>query len=180
MIKLKFLEKEDFAKILKWNEGKSEDFLLQWAGPHYKYPLTFSQLEEYFIKEAKKENFTTFIYKIMLDNTDEVIGTVELREIDKENRVGRVCRFLIGEESTRGKGIGTEVLKELLSIGFKEIKFHKITLGVFDFNHCAIRCYEKAGFVKENLKENYRETKNGYWNLYDMGITKAEWKAKIY
>lgn len=175
MVKIELLEKEDLRKILKWNENKSADYLLQWAGPLYGHPLTLDQLEDYFFKEVKKFYRDTFIYKILLIDTGEVIGTVELREVDKENKIGRVCRFLIGEESNRGKGIGRTVLKKLLKIAFEELKFEKITLGVFDFNENAIRCYEGAGFIKEKLIENARKSSWSYWNLYDMEISKENW-----
>jgi RimJ/RimL family protein N-acetyltransferase len=106
-----------------------------------------------------------------------MVGTVELKEKDKEKKEGRVGRFLIGSDA-RGKGIGTETLKELVRIGFEELGFEKITLGVFDFNHNAIKCYEKSGFSKERLVENYRKASDGYWNLYDMAITRQQWKQK--
>jgi RimJ/RimL family protein N-acetyltransferase len=127
---------------------------------------------------VKKDNSNVFIYKIILINTGEIIGTVELRETDKDNKIGRICRFLIGEENNRGKGVGREVLKKILRIGFEDMKFEKITLGVFDFNHNAIKCYEKAGFNKEKFLENIRKSSTGYWNLYEMEISKEKWKTK--
>jgi RimJ/RimL family protein N-acetyltransferase len=178
MIKLELLEKKDLGKVVEWNSNKSADYLLQWAGPTYIYPLTLKQVEDYFSDNAKKANSNVFIYKILLIDTDEFIGTIELREIDNLNKIGRVCRFLIGEENYRGKGIGTQILMEILKIGFKELGFEKITLGVFDFNQSAIRCYENVGFIKEKLLDNARKSSTGFWNLYEMAISKDEWKTK--
>lgn len=179
MIKLELLKKDDLEKIIEWNINKDADYLLQWAGPKFSYPLTLAQVENYFFYEVKKENSNIFVYRIRFVNTAEVIGTIELREIDKNNKVGRVCRFLIGKENVRGKGIGTKVLKEVLRIGFEDLKFEKITLGVFDFNHNAIKCYENAGFVKNKFLENVRKSATGYWNLYEMVISKNELKEEI-
>lgn len=176
MVKLDLIEKEDLEKIIEWNNDKSADYLLQWSGPMYNYPLTLTQLEEYIINQTKKEKSKIFVYKIMSINTNEIIGTIELREVDKSNKVGRVCRFLIGSKCDRGKGIGTKILKEVLRIGFEEFRFEKITLGVFDFNYGAIKCYENAGFVKEKIFKNVSKSSTGYWNLYEMGISKAEWQ----
>lgn len=178
MIKLALLEKEDFPKIIEWNVNKSADYLLQWSGPKFSYPLTLVQIENYFLNEVKKENSGISVYKILSINTEEIIGTVELRETDKDNRVGRICRFLIGEENNRGNGIGSLALNEALRIGFEDMKFKKITLGVFDFNHGAIKCYEKVGFVKEKFLENISKSSTGYWNLYEMGISKSKWQTK--
>lgn len=82
------------------------------------------------------------------------------------------------EKKIIGKGIGTKVLKEAIRIGFEDMKFQKITLGVFDFNHSAIKCYENAGFTKEKFLENVRKSSTGYWNLYEMEISKVEWQIK--
>ncbi|MBU3144688.1 GNAT family N-acetyltransferase [Clostridium sp. CF012] len=176
MIKLEHLEKEDLIKIVEWNTNKSAEYLLQWAGPSYRHPLTFKQVEDYFFNDVKKDNSNIFVYKIRLIDTDEIIGTIELRENETRNKNAWVCRFLISEENFRGKGIGTQVLKEILIIGFANLKFEKITLRVFDFNHAAIKCYENAGFVKENFIENARKATIGYWNLYEMSISKIQWQ----
>ena len=176
MIKLSLIEKEDLIKIVEWNANKSADDLLQWAGPVFSYPLTLGQVENYYLNEAKRENPNVLIYKIILTETEEIIGTIEVRDIDEEKKIGRVGRFLIGSEDIRGKGIGTKALKEAVRIGFEDLKFNKITLGVFDFNESAIRCYEKVGFVKVKFTKNARKSSNGYWNLYEMAISKEEWQ----
>lgn len=173
MLKLELIEKEDLKKIVEWNFNKSADYLLQWAGPLYSYPLTIEQVENYYLCEVKKDNSNIFVYKIKLVSTGEIIGTIELREKDKINKVGRVCRFLIGDENNRGKGIGAIVLKEAIRIGFEDMKFEKITLGVFDFNKNAIKCYESAGFNVEKIIENARKSSTGRWNIYEMAISKC-------
>jgi RimJ/RimL family protein N-acetyltransferase len=178
MIKLDLIEKKDLKKIVEWNLNKSDDDLLQWAGPMYNYPLTLAQVENYFLNEVKKDNSNIFVYKIRLISTGEIIGTVELREIDNDNKIGKICRFLIGEENNRGKGIGTRVLKEALRVGFEDMKFEKIILGVFDFNHSAIKCYENVGFTKEKFIENARKSSTGNWNLYEMAISKSKWEKE--
>lgn len=179
MIKLKLLKKEDLQRIVEWNVNKSADDLLQWAGPKFDYPLTLEQVESYFLNEVEKENSNIFVYKVLLIETEEMIGTIELRETDKENKIGRICRFLIGEEKDRGKSIGAMALNEALKIGFRDMKFKNITLGVFDFNHGAIKCYEKVGFIKENFSENIRKSTTGYWSLYEMEISKLKWQTKM-
>ncbi len=175
MIKLELIKKEDLNKIVEWNKDKSTDELLQWAGPLYEYPLTLSQVEKYFLDEKDKEVVDTYIYKIVTISTGDIIGTVELREVDQENKIARVCRFLIGEKNERGKGIGALALKEILRIGFEDKAYEKITLGVFDYNKGAVRCYEKVGFTIEKLLKDARKAKDGYWSLYEMSISKTQW-----
>jgi len=177
MIKLELMERDDLIKVVQWNENKSADDLLQWAGPVYSYPLTLAQVENFYLNEVKKENSNIYAYKILLTETGAAIGTIEIRITDEENKIGKVGRFLIGEESIRGKGIGTKVLREVVRMGFEEFKLNKITLGVFDFNEGAIKCYEKVGFKKVKFIENARKSSNSYWNLFEMAILKDEWPS---
>jgi len=178
MIRLEYLEMADIKSIIEWNEGKSADFLLQWAGPQYKHPLTECQISQRLAKGANKKDSDTYIYKIVLNETDKMIGTIELSKIDRVNGTAKVCRFLIGEEEQRGKGIGKVALNKVLEIGFTKLNLNTISLGVFDFNESAIKCYELVGFKKRSLIKNARKADNGCWNLYKMVITREEWLKK--
>lgn len=168
MIRIELIEEEDFNKVIEWNLDKTSDFLLQWAGESYKYPLTLEQIKEHYYNNIK--NNVHDMYKIIWNDNNKIIGTVELAERDKENKMGRVSRFLIGDERYRGNGLGTEVLKKITQIGFEKFSFDKITLGVFEHNIGAIKCYEKAGFKKQKLIEKAKKGSDGYWNLFEMEI----------
>lgn len=84
--------------------------------------------------------------------------------------------MLVGSSHTRGAGIGLQMINAVLKIGFAEMKLHRISLGVFDFNHAAIRCYEKAGFIREGLLRDARKYQDSYWNLIEMSMLEDEWK----
>ena len=94
------------------------------------------------------------------------------------NQSARIGRVLVGDKNVRGKGIGKQMIKEVLKIAFEQLQLHRVHLGVFDFNHAAIACYEKAGFTKEGLLRD--ATKNGdeYWSMWEMGILENEWLGK--
>lgn len=176
MIRLEFLEEKDFEKIVQWNKDASPDELLVWAGPWYKHPLTVEQIKEYFSFGVNEKDSDTFIYKIILKETNQMVGMIELGKIDMKSNSGRVGKFFICNEGIRGKGIGKAALREVLKIGFEEFKLHRISLGVFDFNEGAIKCYEAVGLKKEGLLRDVRKAESGYWNLYEMSILEDEWR----
>ena len=76
------------------------------------------------------------------------MGSVFLRDIDYQNKKAEYGIF-IGEDTARGKGIGTEAAKSIVQYGFAELKLHKIFLRVLADNKGAIKSYENAGFVQE-------------------------------
>ncbi|MDP4091516.1 MAG: GNAT family protein [Bacillota bacterium] len=177
MIRLEPLQREDFHNIIEWNKGRTSDFLLQWAGPSYEYPITEQQIEDYFNETNANEGREMAIYKIVLEENGKMVGSFQIREDDKDSNTGRVGRFII-DEAFRGKGIGKEALTQLMQIGFESLHYDIISLGVFDFNSAAIACYETVGFEKYKLVEKARAASDGYWNLYDMKITREKWNLK--
>ncbi|MBZ5753287.1 GNAT family N-acetyltransferase [Metabacillus rhizolycopersici] len=172
MVELKYFERSDFKQLIDWVD--SPEFLLQWGGPGFDYPLNDTQLENY-IENANNENADTLVYKVIDKETREVIGHISLGKIDRKNQSARMGKVLVGNNTARGKGIGQQMIKEVLKIAFDGLKLHRVSLGVFDFNVPAIACYEKAGFIKEGLHRDSRKNGNEYWSLWEMSILENEW-----
>ena len=88
---------------------------------------------------------------IIIDKADDKpVGSVYYRDIDNHNHSAEYGIF-IGEESARGKGLGTETAKLFTDFGFAELQLHRISLRVLAENTAARRSYEKAGFVQEGV-----------------------------
>lgn len=163
MLKILPLEKKDAACIVKWNENKTADFLLQWAGIDYKYPLSEKQIIDRIESEPSSGHR---MYKITLNN--DMIGTIELMKIDTEAKTAKIGRYLLNSELA-GKGYGSEALEKFVSIAFKDFHLKKVWLSVFDFNKPAIRCYEKVGFKSVN-----QEVRANGWTAINMEIINPE------
>jgi RimJ/RimL family protein N-acetyltransferase len=172
MIELKYFESSDFKQLIDWID--SPEFLIQWSGPAFTYPLNDKQLEKY-IENANNENAETLVYKVMDKEMGEVIGHISLRNIDTKNKSARMGKVLVGNKNSRGKRIGQQMIKEILNIAFDQLQLHRVSLGVFDFNISAITCYEKAGFIKEGLLRDFRKNGDEYWSLWEMSILENEW-----
>ncbi|WP_144391039.1 GNAT family N-acetyltransferase, partial [Indiicoccus explosivorum] len=78
----------------------------------------------------------------------------------------------------RGKGIGGQMIREVLKIAFEELKLHRVSLGVFDFNEPAIGLYEKIGFTKEGLLRDTLLIQGEYWSVWEMSLLEDEWPAR--
>jgi RimJ/RimL family protein N-acetyltransferase len=130
-----------------------EEFLQQWAGTGYSYPLTYNQIANK-IKTSRHFFGDCKLYKITQEeeiagykdaHAARMIGTVELNTARMPWRSAMVCRFLI-DPTHRGKGYGTDALIALTQMAFRQ-GFILLRLKVFAFNEPAIRCYGKAGFT---------------------------------
>lgn len=170
MVTLKPFMEQDFDSLIGWVD--SPEFLSQWAGPAFTYPLTHEQLKQY-LSQTEGEECNSLIYTVWME--EKRVGHISLNKIDRDNRSARIGKVLVGDTSEKGRGLCRKMVTEVLKVAFDELHMHRVSLGVFDFNQPAIRCYEKAGFQKEGLLRDYRKVGTTYWNLYEMSILSEEW-----
>ncbi|MFT3738661.1 MAG: GNAT family protein [Breznakibacter sp.] len=162
MIRLERFERSDFARLINWVD--SEDSMVRFSGPIFSYPITDEQLEKY-INAGNR-----LVYKAIHTGLGEVVGHAELNNIDHKNKSARICRVLVGDKHHRNKGFGRMIIKELVRVGFSDLQLHRLDLGVFDFNHQAIKCYRDCGFEIEGLLKDTTKMGNEYWSVYNMSI----------
>jgi RimJ/RimL family protein N-acetyltransferase len=177
MIRLEYFTKDDFAQLIKWIS--TEELLTNWSGSLFRFPLTNESLDWYLEDTNDLLHSDALIYKAVDIASGEVVGHISLGGISRKNRSARISRVLVGDNAQKGKGICTLMIREVARIGFEELNLHRISLGVYDFNHAALRCYEKAGFIKEGLQRDILLHKNEYWSLVEMSMLEEEWR-KMY
>lgn len=177
MIKLEYFNAADFRQLIEWSGD--ETLLLQWAGPQFRHPLSEEQLMNYIDGSNDINKSDKLIFKAIDEESGIVVGHISIGGIDRENRTGRIGKVLVGDTLVRGRGIGRQMMEEILKIGFEKLKLHRISLGVFDFNVAGINCYEKVGFTREGLIRDARKFKDEYWNLIEMSILEDEWRSKL-
>ena len=142
----KGIRQADIKKIVRWTNTRNSEFLRQYAGDKWSFPLSEMQVSE------EQDS----IYSILRDK--EFIGMIQV--IKQEQDRVHIGRFLLNPNKT-GKGIGTEALNNFCKILFNEGKIGIITLSVAEFNKSARRCYEKCGFTvyDERYKNGNRTLK---------------------
>lgn len=162
----------DGPTLVGW--ATSREFLLQWVGPTFAYPLDLAQIEVH-LRQATGPEPSILPFKLVETETDEMVGYIEFCSIERENRSGMLGRVIVGAEKRRGQGVGTWMVREATRIGFEELGLHRISLVVFDFNHAAIACYRRAGFRFEGTLREARRIGDDYWTLHSMSILEREW-----
>lgn len=175
MVKLEKFQQQDFKQLKDWMN--SEHLMTNWSGAMFSYPLTDESLDWYIEDINDIERSDAFVYKAVDSKTGETVGHVSLGGISKKNRTARISRVLVGNTAKRGKGYCTGMINAILRLGFEKLKLHRISLGVYEFNTSAIRCYEKCGFVKEGVMRDVLLYDDGtYWSLVEMSMLEDEWR----
>lgn len=122
----------DLDALLAWANSGGEDFLRQFAGPRWRYPLTAEQVE------AEADS----IFSIHVDGG--FAGIIQ-RLFERDGRA-HIGRFLLDPART-GAGIGGIALTLFCRKLFEDEGIEAITLRVYRFNVRAVRCYRKCGFA---------------------------------
>ena len=89
-------------------------------------------------------------YIIVERESGRSVGSVYFRDMDRKNRSAEYGIF-IGEESARGRGIGSETAHVFTDYGFQELGLHRISLRLLADNVQAEKSYSNAGFEREGL-----------------------------
>ena len=100
---------------------------------------------------ANRKDLVVFAVRTVPAN--RLIGVCQLAGIDAVHRRADL-QIRMGDNRTRGRGLGLEAVQQLLAFGFNDLNMHRIALQVFATNTRAITTYERAGFRHEGkLKE---------------------------
>jgi RimJ/RimL family protein N-acetyltransferase len=172
MIRLDFFDRSDFAQLMAWID--SEELLINWAGSLFSFPLTTESLEWYISDTNHPDSSEAMVYKAVDTESGETVGHISLGSLSPKNRSGRITRVLVGSEH-QGKGYCCQMVKALLRIGFEQLHLHRISLGVYDFNTAAIKCYQKAGFVVEGTYRDCLLHNGQWWSMVEMSMLEQEY-----
>ncbi|RAW10903.1 GNAT family N-acetyltransferase [Paenibacillus taichungensis] len=111
--------------------------------------IDMDQQKRWFENYLQKTNDIMFIVKD-LEDSGKRVGMLGLYDIDndKNKKKAEFGRLLIGEPSTRGKGLGLAVTLNLCKFGFQILELDEIYLEVITDNVTAHKIYKKAGFLE--------------------------------
>ena len=156
----------DTDNIIRWRNAPSvtEHFI-------YRTPLTAEAHLNWLHNRVETGEVAQFV--IMDGETP--VGSVYLRDIDRTNRK---CEYgiFIGEESCRGRGVGSAAAKLALAYAFATLNMNRVFLRVFADNTRAIRSYENAGFRYEGRFRDDVIIDGEAYDMVFMGILRREWE----
>ena len=170
MIKLTPFKEENIDTLTSWVSNAEEVML--WAGPGYRFETLKQDILDK-LKDSEKNQDKVRMFNAFNEQTEKIVGHVQLF-IDAQNEMGYIGRMIIAPEF-RGKGYCSNIINEILKLGFNELNLNIITLVVFDFNTSAIKCYENCGFIKEGILRDRRKVGSDYWSLVSMSMKRDEY-----
>ena len=161
MIRLRPYKECDAEVIAGWI--RDEDVFLKWGGLLFgDFPISAKIInDKYRLENGGCEEPANFYPWIALDEDDRIVGHFIMRYLNGDKRVIRFG-WVIVDDSIRGKGYGTEMLRTGLKYAFDVLGAKIISIGVYENNEIAHNCYKKLGFEDKSI------TKKEPFNVIEM------------
>jgi RimJ/RimL family protein N-acetyltransferase len=168
-IVLRRIRKSDLAACVRW---LSDPEVTKFLSDSVKN-VTEEQELEWFNFIDSSVNDMVFALIARKDRTH--IGNCGLHKIDWQQKT---CEFgiFIGEKGYWNKSYGTIATKAIAGFVFKKLKFDKISLLVYEYNHRAIKVYKTCGFVIEDVLKKNHLYNNIQWDTYVMAYKNGDLK----
>ena len=172
MIELKTLKEQDVQHFYSWI---NDDEVIKYSLSVFQNMETKEEVVFWF-KELlnNTENLQLGIY---IKGTNQLIGYAGISNISKFNKSGEYFIF-IGDKTQWGRGISTEVTKQILEIGFNKLGLNRIMLTVSEPNIGGVKSYLKAGFKQEGILREASFRDGQFHDKIVMSVLKSEWNNK--
>lgn len=160
-MKLRRLELKDAPLMLEWMHDPD-------VCKYMKRDFNSMKLEncQAFIKSSQDDEEN--LHLAVVDDSDEYMGTVSLKEIDRQNGIAEFAITM--RSAAMGKGYSAFGMREIIRYGLTEMGLKKVVWCVSKQNLRANRFYDKNGYKKitdvpQNYKELYPEHSEMNWYL---------------
>jgi RimJ/RimL family protein N-acetyltransferase len=121
-----------------------------------------------------KTDPTKLDFTIVKRTTEEPVGRIYISRIDPDCDSLDITKYYLGDKELWGKGLGKEILKEVLEYCFTFLHMERVTLDYYTGNRRAQALYEGIGFKAEGVARNAAKKNGKYYDLNIMSILRSE------
>ncbi|MBL7063833.1 MAG: GNAT family N-acetyltransferase [Anaerolineae bacterium] len=170
-VRLRPIERDDLPRFVEWfSDPEVRRHLLVYLS------FSLAQEERWFenlLERLERQETVT----LAIETAEGVhIGNIGLHRINWKDRNAELG-IVIGEKGYWNQGYGTDAIRTLLGLAFREMNLHRVFLQVDADNGQGIRCYEKAGFRREGTSREAVFKEGAYHDQYVMSILQPEFEA---
>lgn len=150
-IRLRALEPEDLEFLYRMENDFSVWEISNTQTPYSKWVLRqYLENAHQDIYEAKQLRLAV----VSLDQ-ERLVGLIDLFDFDFKNSRAGVGILL--EESSRGQGLGAEVLALLIDYAFSHLQLHQLYANISISNEASTKLFTKFGFQKIGIKKDWNK-----------------------
>ena len=171
--------------VLRWVTENDIDSLYEifsdpqvaryWSGPPYTTREEAVKLQREIA--TFNENNTMYKWGLALRDSDLLIGTATLFNLNLDNGRAEVC-YAMGRAHW-GKGYMNEALQALLTHAFEVMQLRRLEADVDPRNAASIRTLERLGFQKEGYLRERWHVNGEIQDAIFYGLLRREWLKSV-
>ncbi len=158
------------AACIAMNDPDITQYLARWM------PISLQEEEEVLAGLNKSDK--NFVFGIMLNNTEALIGTMGLHAINWKDGTAKTGS-VIWDKTAYSKGYGTEAKMLLLDFAFNTLGLRCILSPVFAFNERSIAYARKCGYEEVGRLPQWIRAKDGtFVDEVHLIVTADRWRPR--
>ena len=172
-IRLRGLEPEDWEFFYNWNQESNTQRTLDriW------FPGSKEMVREWAKSTSlQKGEKDEFFFVIEETESGQIVGSINPHDCDKTN--GHFSYGVGIMHTHRRKGYAKEAIQLLLTYFFEELRYQKVTVGVYEHNEDSVRLHERLGFQQEGRIRSKIYQGGQYWDEILFGMLGSEFVKK--
>lgn len=117
---------------------------------------------------------TKLDFTIVSRTEEKPVGRINISRIDRHSDSLDITKVYIGEKGLWGKGVGREIMVELLEYCFTFLHMERITLDFYTGNKRGSSLYDSLGFKHEGTARHAAKKDGRYYDLNIMSMLRSE------
>jgi RimJ/RimL family protein N-acetyltransferase len=142
---------------------------------HGRFPNGEIKMEEYLKKITTSPN--DLVLAIVESNSQLHVGNISLQNINWIDRAAEYA-ILLGDPSSRGKGLSKEASDLILAHGFQQLNLHRIYCGTAEDNLPMQKLAKHMGMELEGRRRKALFKNDEYKDILEFGILREEFGIK--
>ena len=171
LVRLRAVEPADWAVYFAWNQDDDQARSVS----RVPFPQSAEAVRQWAQQEATRVPEGDAFRFTIENETGEVVGALTTHHCDP--RTGSFSYGITIRREHRRHGYAAEAVALILRYYFRELRYQKATVSVYDFNEASARLHEKLGFQLEGRIRRTVFTNGTLCDELVYGITAEEFAA---
>jgi RimJ/RimL family protein N-acetyltransferase len=170
-VRLRGIEPADAETFFRWNMDSETGRSLEFLWP----PVSLAQVRQQIAAQALQKLERDEFHWIIEDATGTAVGSIDTHHCDARTGTFRYGIHVAAEHQRRG--YASEAILLVVKYYFEELRYQKVTVGVFAPNEASIALHERLGFTREGTLRRMGYTHGAHFDQHYYGLTREEWAA---
>lgn len=170
-VELRAIEPEDWTVYDEWNADDEQNRNLD----RVPFPQSKERVRRFAQEASAGEPDGDNVRLVITDLDGNVVGDLTTHGCDA--RVGCLSYGVNVRAAFRHRGYATEAIRLVLRYDFRELRYQKAAVHVFDYNGSSVHLHERLGFTREGRIRRVAFTGGRHHDVLVLGITADEFTA---